>query len=277
MRVLIAAGLMLAGLGQAFAADFPLPSGAAPNPPGSYYPIVEPLPDWGGFYVGLNGGYAFGSSNWNDPKNPGNKLIGGTTTPGVSTGDFNASGGLVGATFGLNMQASSFLFGVETDIDWSGIKGGTSPANGFCNLAVSASAVASTCETKNDWLGTARARMGYVTNRVLVYGTGGAAFGNVQTGLTGSGLARFSPATGPLLNNVQLGWTVGAGIEVAFFDRWTAKLEYLYVDLGTVTCNVQASCGIDAFGLTGFTPANDTIKSTANVVRFGVNYRFGPW
>ena len=275
MRVFVAAALTLAGLGQASAADFPLPSG--PVPPTSYYPILEPLPNWGGFYVGLNGGYGFGASNWSDPNNPGNTLIGGTTTPGVSTGDFNASGGLVGATFGLNMQASSFLFGLETDIDWSGIKGSTSPANGFCNLAVSASAVASTCETKNNWLGTARARLGYVTNHVLVYGTGGAAFGNVQTGLTGSGLAGFSPATGPLLNNVQLGWTAGVGIEVAFFDRWTAKLEYLYVDLGTAACNVQASCGIDAVSLTGFTPANDFTKFTANVVRFGVNYRFGPW
>ena len=275
MRVFVAAALMLAGLGQASAADVPLPSG--PAPPASYSPIIEPLPNWGGFYVGLNGGYAFGTSNWHDPNNPGNSLIGGTTTPGVSTGDFNASGGLVGATFGLNMQASSFLFGLESDIDWSGIRGSTSPANGFCSLAVSTSAVGSTCETKNDWLGTARVRIGYVTNRVLVYGTGGAAFGNVQTGLTGSGLAGSSPATGPLLNTVQLGWSAGAGIEVAFFDRWTAKVEYLFVDLGSVTCNVQASCEIDAVGLSGFTPANDSIKLTANIVRFGVNYRFGPW
>jgi len=277
MRVFIAAALALAAFGQASAADFPLPSGTAPIPPASYYPIVEPLPDWGGFYVGLNGGYAFGTSNWNDPNNPGNTLIGGTATPGVSTGDFNFSGGLGGATLGLNMQASSYLFGVETDIDWTGIRGSTSPANGFCNLAVSATAVASNCETRNDWLGTARARIGYVTNRVLVYGTGGVAFGNVQTGLSGSGLAGFSPATGPFLNTVQLGWTAGAGVEVAFFDRWTAKVEYLFVDLGTVSCNVQASCGIDAVGLTGFTPANDSVKLTANIVRFGINYRFGPW
>ena len=137
------------------------------------------------------------------------------------------------------MQPSAFLLGVEGDIDWSSIHGSVTPANGFCNLAVSFTAVGSTCESKNNWLGTARIRLGYVVNRVLVYATGGAAFGDVQTGLTGSGLAGASAAGGSFQHSVQFGWTAGAGVEVAFMENWTAKFEYLFVNLGSATCNVR--------------------------------------
>lgn len=276
MRMLIAGAFALVAGGQAFAADVPPP--VAPVPPATYVPRF--IQSWGGYYIGINAGYGFGSSNWTDPNNPGNTLIGGTTTPGTSTGDFNTSGFLLGGTLGLNYQINALVFGVEGDFNWSTMKGSVTPANGFCNLAVSATAVASTCETKADWLGTARLRFGYAIDRVLVYGTGGAAFGNVQAGLTGSGQAGASPAGGSFQSTASFGWTVGAGIEVAFLENWTAKVEYLFVDLGnSAPCNVQLSCGIDGVTATGtgLTPANDTVKFTANLVRFGVNYKFGSW
>jgi outer membrane immunogenic protein len=275
IRVLIAGAFGLVLGRQALAADV-LPQ-VTPVPPPAYAPVPSLVQNWGGFYVGINGGYGFGSSNWSDINNPGNSLIGGTTPPGTSTGDFRISGPLAGATIGLNYQIDSFVLGVESDFEWSGIQGSVTPANGFCNLIVSASAVGSTCETKADWLGTARLRLGYVFDRVLVYGTGGAAFGNVHAGLTGSGLAGFAPAGGSFQNNAVFGWTAGAGVEVAFLEGWTAKLEYLYLDLGSATCNIQATCGIDSITFTGTTPANDTVKFNTSVVRIGVNYRFGSW
>ena len=276
MRVFTAGLLVLmtlGPLGATYAADLPLPQ-ALPTR-AAYFP--PPVSDWGGLYIGANGGYGFGSSSWTDGNNPGNTLLpGGTTTSSGSTGNFGISGLLLGGTVGANYQTSALVFGVEADLDWSKIKGSvTTP---FCSLPVSATAAGSTCETKNGWLGTARARFGYAADRVLFYATAGAAFGDVGAGLTGTGAAGFSPATGNFQGITKFGWTAGAGVEVAFTPNWSAKVEYLFIDLpqGKV-CNLEASCGVDAISFTGITPASDTIKFTTNVVRFGVNYRFGPW
>jgi outer membrane immunogenic protein len=265
--------LLLAAIASAAAADFPPPL-LSNN---GVIPTITPNYTWGGLYIGLNGGYAFGTSNWTDPNNPGN-----SPTPGTSSGDFGTSGGLFGATFGANFAASSLVLGVEADLDWSSIKGSATPANGFCTLVVSGSlatgttAAGSTCNTSNNWLGTARLRIGYAFDRILVFGTGGAAFGNVQTGLTGSALG-LAPASGSYQSTVTAGWTLGAGVEMALAESWSAKIEYLFVDLNAA-CNQPDSCGIDTISLSGaVVPANNAVKFTANIVRFGVNYRFGGW
>ncbi len=110
------------------------------------------------------------------------------------------------------------------------------------------------CQTANDWLATVRGRAGYAWDRILFYGTGGAAFGNIQAKLNGAGVTTLS---------TQTGWTAGAGIEGAFAPNWTAKVEYLYVNLGTAACSA-AVCGAPA-----------SIPLTENIVRAGVNYKFG--
>jgi outer membrane immunogenic protein len=79
------------------------------------------------------------------------------------------SGGLVGGTVGFNYQLGSIVLGLEGDIDWSGISGSGSCVAGTLS-----------CQTTNDWLGTARGRIGYAFNQVLPYVTGGAAFGNLR-------------------------------------------------------------------------------------------------
>ena len=108
------------------------------------------------------------------------------------------------------------------------------------------------CETKNDWLGTARARLGYAGwNNLLPYITGGAAFGDIKGT---SGAASVS--------KTNIGWTAGAGLEYAFLGAWSAKVEYLYADLGKASCGA-ATCGVDT-----------DIKFNANIVRVGLNYRF---
>ena len=115
------------------------------------------------------------------------------------------------------------------------------------------------CETKNSWLATFRGRVGYAFDRWLPYITGGGAYGNVKATAT-------DIPTGSVLGTAsknQLGWTVGAGLEYAFLGNWTAKIEYLYVDLGS----------FDA----GLAPLAANVSFKENIVRAGLNYKFsGP-
>jgi outer membrane immunogenic protein len=150
---------LFAGSSAALAADFgppsPPPVYAAPPPP-PVYPIFS----WSGIYVGINGGGAFGQSNWSDP------VFG-------NTGDFDVSGGLFGGTVGANYQTGPWVFGVEGDWDWTSLSGTT--FNGSCAFVG--------CTTQSNWLATVRGRTGWAWNRVLFYGTAGAAFANVQAPL----------------------------------------------------------------------------------------------
>jgi outer membrane immunogenic protein len=226
-RRLIAGVFALAAGGQAFAADLPMP---APVPPQAYVPVV-PFYNWTGFHIGINGGGALGNSNWLD------SVLG-------NSGNFTTSGFLIGGTVGANYQVGSFVFGVEGDGDWSNLDGTT--ANASC--------AAVGCETRSNWLATVRGRAGWAWDRVLFYGTGGAAFANVQAG---AGALPFSSST-------QTGWTAGAGVEYAFAPNWTAKVEYLFVDLANAPCGF-GNCG----------SATTTVSLNENVIRGGINFKFG--
>jgi outer membrane immunogenic protein len=195
-----------------------------PPPPAVY---VAPPYNWTGFYVGINGGGGFGHS---------------TISNAFGSTGLDVSGGLVGGTIGYNYQTGPWVFGIEGDGDWSDIGGSTTGA--ACPTA--------SCEVRNDWLATVRGRVGYSYGRFLPYVTGGAAFGDIKltpAGLTGS-------------TTDKTGWTVGGGVEAAISGPWTAKLEYLYVDLGDATCGA-ANCGLST-----------TTSFHSNVVRVGINYRF---
>ena len=229
-RMLLAGALALAASGQALAADLPPAAAPPPRAPAAYVPAPSYF-SWTGIYVGLNGGFEFGQSNWNNL--------------GVSTGNFNTNGFLVGGTLGGNYQIGSFVIGLEGDGDWSNANGNTTVTCG-----------AFTCTTKSDWLATVRGRAGYAWDRVLVYGTGGVAFGDLE-----AAVGAF-----PFATSTQVGWTAGAGVEWAFTPNWTAKVEYLYVNLGNFSCPA-VSCG-------GFAGTPTTVSLTENVVRAGVNYKF---
>jgi outer membrane immunogenic protein len=158
------------------------------------------------------------------------------TVKAPGTDSFNINGGLIGGTAGYNWQVGQIVFGLEGDGDWSGIKGSTT-----------------NFETRNDWLATFRGRLGYAFDRFLPYVTGGLAAGDIKATTLG-----FSG-----IDTDRAGWTVGGGVEFAIAGPWTAKLEYLHVDLGSANCGF--SCGT-------FTPDNVDLKT--NIVRGGINYKF---
>jgi outer membrane immunogenic protein len=230
-RIMLAAAFALAVGGQALAADLPQPAPPPPRAPATYVPAAIPYYNWGGIYIGINGGYGFGRSDW--------------TAVGGTTGTFNTSGFLGGGTVGANFQAAAFVFGVEGDIDWTNLSGNASAAN--CPPG---------CTTSSNYLGTGRVRAGYAFDRILIYATGGGAVGNVKAAV-GGGFGSNS--------NTEFGWTAGLGVEAAFAPNWTAKVEYLYVDLANGTCTTACIAA-------GFGTANVTF--TESLIRAGVNYKF---
>jgi outer membrane immunogenic protein len=250
-RILIAGAFALALGGPALAADIPPPAPPPPpRAPATYVPTTAPVYNWSGIYIGINGGYAFGDSSWTD-----------TVVPGNATGTFNTNGFLGGGTVGGNIQWGSLVVGAEGDWDWTNLNGTSNNAVCTGNVGLTPSG----CETKSDWLGTARGRVGYAFDRILLYGTGGVAFADVEGG----------PSSGPFESHTQIGWTAGAGLEFAFAPNWTAKVEYLYVDLG------NTSCTTNCFGSTGpggvIFADTTNVKLTENVIRAGINFKFGPW
>ena len=215
-KLLLASASVLAmGVVSASAAD--LPARMPAKAPAYVAPMTY---NWTGFYLGLNGGYGFGRSEYNG------------TLP---SGSFDAGGGLFGATVGYNWQTGPLVFGLEGDIDWSGMRG-SGACGGF------------SCSTRNDYLATIRGRVGYAMDRWMPYITGGAAIGNVKTSIAGLGDT----------NNTKGGWTVGGGIEASIAGPWTAKVEYLHVDLGDAD---TAFAGTNA-------------KFTSDIIRGGINYKF---
>ena len=246
--ILIAAIASMLAASRALAADLPVPTRPA------YYPVAT-VYDWGGGYIGINGGYGFGQSEWSDALNPSG-----------STGNFNVNGGLVGGTMGVSGQWGAWVFGVEGDFDWQSVRG-TSNSTFCTSILTSPTGIAAglSCKTESNWLGTLRARFGYAWDRVLFYGTAGGAGGNLQSALNGL----------PVQNNAEFGWTAGAGLEWAFADNWTVKFEYLFVDLmGNASCNHGYSCGYDVVGGVPV-GANSSLKFNGNIVRVGVNFKYG--
>jgi outer membrane immunogenic protein len=235
--IVVAALLSVIGAVHALAADIEVPTAPPPSVPASYFP---PPVDWGGLYLGVNGGYTFGTSVW--------------TNGAHSTGNFNANGGLAGGTIGINYaNGGGFLFGFEVDADWSGLLGSSSIA--ACTTLGAPAGTA--CETKSAWLSTGRLRVGYAFNRFLFFGTAGAAIGDFEVGLNPPGSFLRLP--------VELGWTAGGGIEYAFTSYLTAKVEYLFVDLGKISCPLDSTCGpLQAA----------SVSLTENLVRAGLNYKF---
>ena len=223
-KLAVAAVAIISFANAAFAADMPakMPVKAAP--------IIAPAYNWTGVYVGINGGIMWNRFNW-------------TAAGGTSTGDFTSTGAVFGGTLGANYQLpnTAWVLGIEGDWDWANSKGST------FNACVGG------CQTEVKSLATLRGRVGYaLVDRLLVYGTGGAAWAKFSPSLSGNA-AGFTDYT-------QSGWVGGGGFEYAFWDNFSLKAEYLYVGLGTSPV---------FFAGTGISTTN-----RMSVARLGLNYRF---
>jgi outer membrane immunogenic protein len=242
-----------------------------------YIPPPPPPPLWTGLYAGLNIGGGWDASNggqgesaYYDPRytigapiyttsltpvNQGNNLF---FLPNGNT--VGSQGGVVGgAQIGYNFQFNQFVLGVETDFQGTSLSGGGNnplvsyPAfynnsGGFgTNNNLAALGAVTGANISLSWFGTVRGRAGYlITPTLLIYGTGGFAYGQVS-------------AWG--FNTTPTGWTAGGGVEWLFAPHWSAKAEYLYVDLSGVQGNNGWNVG-------------NNFHPQLNVVRAGINYHF---
>ena len=251
-------------IGAASAADLPRPiyTKAPPPPP--------PMYNWTGFYVGVNVGGSWGHQ---DITGAGSNILGSF----VTTNSNHVDGVIGGGQIGYNWQGagSPWVFGLEADIQGSGQKadgtlsapGGIIPVFVAPPIIVPPSSV--TYADKLDWFGTVRGRIGYAfgdQGRWLPYITGGLAYGENKisgSGTVGNSLGGLTPVAFSQ-SKTDIGWTVGAGIEWAFWDKWSAKLEYLYMDLGDS----------QTIALTPVAATLTTNHLTDNIVRVGANLHF---
>jgi outer membrane immunogenic protein len=266
--LLAASALALAvSAGSALAADLPSKKAPMLMPP-------PPLPAlWTGFYVGLNAGYTWGDSNTasiaTSPVIPG-ALPAVLSAFGSGLLSTNNDGFIGGGQIGYNYQfANSFVAGIEADIQ--GVAGSNNSATSTSGVGGFSSTLSASRSL--DYLGTVRGRIGYlITPSLLVYGTGGLAYGqaNLTTSVFQAAGAVVGTAAGSF-SDTRVGWTAGGGVEWLFLPKWSAKVEYLYYDLGSVTTSSALTYNV-APGVIGTTQSS--ARFNGHVVRAGVNYHF---
>src|SRR5499426_1535531 len=198
-------------------------------------PAYAPPPaySWNGWYIGGNVGYSWGQAK-NDSAASTTNL--GVVVTGNALSESQKIDGVIGGVqTGYNYQFGGWVWGWETDFQGSGQKGG-STLTGVLITGVGPVPATLTTDHKLEWFGTARSRLGFLWGQnVLVYGTAGIAYGQVKDTATLNASALGGAITGAAVTSfkdVKAGWTAGAGIEGALGGGWSAKLEYLYIDLG---------------------------------------------
>ena len=237
MRGIAVVCALLCAVDVACAADLPV----APAP---YIPPPAPPPvyNWSGFYIGVNGGATF--ANLSETLT----IVGGPLAGGSGTGTSSGNSVLGGGQVGFNWQVDRAVFGIEGDFDGSALNAKNNPNSGISSTI------------KWPWMATIRGRVGAAFDRVLIYGTAGAAFTDASASITAPGLGTLFNAS-----QVDSGWTAGAGVENAFAPNWIARAEYLYVD-------TQLSLSGALVGSGGTLSYSGPLKQ--NIIRVGINYKF---
>jgi outer membrane immunogenic protein len=219
---------------SATAADLPPAPAPVPMAPVAYAPAA--IYNWTGFYIGGHVGAGSAGSSWSDPFTGANN----TFASGV--------GFLGGGQVGANYQWNRLVLGVEGDFSWAGLNGS------------GADSLGDAISTNTKWTSTVTGRVGAAFDRLLVYGKGGVAFAQDQSGLTDLGSNSASTTL------TRTGWTVGAGLEYGITQNWSAKIEYDYLGFGQQALNFS-------------TPLQPAYTSNASLnvqeIKAGINFRFG--
>lgn len=287
---------LLNGIVTASAADMPVKA-----PP---MPMAAAVFSWTGFYVGVNAGYTWsntnsvntvGAASFINPAFPpgAGAIANALAVVGTNSFPIKTDGFIGGGQIGYNYQfAKNFVTGIEADIQGAaGARSAAAITKTTVLVGFPGENYISTASVtkKLDYLGTVRGRIGILpTPSLLAYVTGGLAYGGVSTSTSinaveSLGNPPYLPVFGASgFSGTRFGWTAGAGLEWMFASNWSAKVEYLYYDLGTVRSNfilaqncVVGACGDPAAGLWGAAAVQSTTRFDGSVVRVGINYKFG--
>jgi outer membrane immunogenic protein len=251
---IVAAGLLsIAGFASAAsAAD--LPAKVYTKAPS----VVAPVYNWGGFYIGLNGGGGSSHNCWNLTAN-----AAGAIPAAPSEGCSNATGGLVGGQVGYRWQATNWLFGLEAQGDWADLKGSNVSLTGtfgglpFLN------------QTKTDAIGLFTGQVGYAWNNWLGYVKGGAAVTHDRY----NGVTQFAVGPTPVgfafdgASETRWGGAVGVGVEYGFAPNWSLALEYDHLFMGRSSNNILTPAGV--FDRT------ENVRQDIDMGTVRLNYTFG--
>lgn len=240
----IASAALITSVAAASAADL----GVVPALYAKAAPVVAPIYNWGGLYIGLNGGGGAARKCWDLTNN-----LGVVVSPAVAEGCHDATGGTVGGQIGYRWQAGTWVFGLEGQGNWADFSG--SNANSFFT------GVTDHSQVDAFWLLTGQ--VGYAWNNVLWYVKGGAAgvrdkYDTVRV------------ATGAIIDSARetrWGGTVGTGVEIAFAPGWSVGVEYDHMFMGDRDVNAVTIAGVFS--------ATDHIRQDVDIGTVRVNYRFG--
>lgn len=219
-------GMLAVALGLGLA-----PAAMAADMPAKAPAMIQPIPyNWTGFYIGADIGGGWGKHDR-------------SVVPPGFVNSYNSSGIIGGIHAGYNWQMQSIVLGLETDINWTSIKGDDGGAGG------------TTDETKVKWLGSTVARAGFAWDRFLVFAVGGWAYGGLDHSNAGPPVQTFS--------STRSGWTVGGGAEYAINANWIARIQYRYYDLGTYQ-NLAPTNGVLPY----------QVGNKLSTVTAGISYKF---
>lgn len=222
--LVVAAGLSIVAGGVSVAAEAKPVYKSAPA-------LVAPGYNWAGLYMGIFTGYGWGEHTRH------------IDTLGFSN-SYDSSGGLIGGLVGFNWQFfPSWVLGVEGDVAWTNVRGDDGRVGGTLD------------ETLFNWVNTARGRIGFAWNNVLIFGTAGAAYADLRHTNDRPPIDQFS--------NNNFGWAIGGGIEYAFPSNWSARIEYRYYDFGSYTRSAPAN-GVRPY----------SVDNTLQTVTVGMSYHF---
>jgi outer membrane immunogenic protein len=265
-KYLLSATAVALSAGSALAADLPSSNGP---------PVDVPLPPiWTGFYAGLNAGWSWGNNDQVSTATTTTSPIDheGASLWNDSIANVPTNGFIGGGQIGYNYQFyDNFIVGAEADVQGAGIRGEGGTVDG-------AAATATSITKHTDWLGTVRGRLGYlVTPTLLVYSTGGLAYGGVEAHVfqTNAGFfnATFSSASIGRFQDTRVGWSAGGGLDWMFMPNCSLKSEFLYYDVGTVTfANSPLVTSVSSLGT--ISQSVTRIHYDGFIVRAGLNYHF---
>jgi outer membrane immunogenic protein len=258
--VLLAAfALSIGGIPRAGAADMPVKA----------QPSVTAA-TWTGFYVGANVGYGWGNTAVQIAGTPPFDAFVGPAIDSTTATD--PKGVLGGIQAGYNFQYDAIVLGIETDLDWSGIRKNQTDAHGDPGLP--ATLFTTSGDQKLDLFGTLRGRLGWTFVNLLIYATGGLAYGHASvsttTGSTIGGVfcspGGFSDCTSGSASKTLAGSAWGGGLEWNLGGHWSAKAEYLYYNLGGLSFSAPNA-------LNPVNPFRSSVDFKGNIGRIGLNYK----